>query len=216
MSKKNILVIVVLLVLLCSGCALKKDQNTAKIVNAVPKPTKNEVTNKELFKGKVDKSNLFQIYEFQYSGEQANKKIGVYVNLPSCFTGEKMAERPATDKQEASVESGSVFLANNEKDVKISVYTSPDMSTPPTKDYYTEYGQIISFDGTLKNILDGTVDENGQYFLNLYMKAIDGDLWKIQIKAPEKWSKSNQIVIKQFLDSIVVLDENDEVIEQGK
>ena len=48
------------------------------------------------------------------------------------------------------------------------------------------------------------------------MKAIDGDLWKIQIKAPEKWSKSNQIVIKQFLDSIVVLDENDEVIEQGK
>ena len=216
MSKKNILVIVVLLALLCSGCALKKDQNTAKIVNAVPKPTKNEVTNKELFKGKVDKSNLFQIYEFQYSGEQANKKIGVYVNLPSCFTGEKMAERPATDKQEASVESGSVFLANNEKDVKISVYTSPDMSTPPTKDYYTEYGQIISFDGTLKNILDGTVDENGQYFLNLYMKAIDGDLWKIQIKAPEKWSKSNQIVIKQFLDSIVVLDENDEVIEQGK
>ncbi len=217
MNKKNILVVVVLLVILCSGCALNKDQNTAKVGNAVPKPTKNEVTNKELFKGKVDKSNLFQIYEFQYSGEQANKKLGVYVNLSSCFTGEKMAERPATDKQEASVESGSVFVANNAKNVKISVYTSTDNYTPPTKDYYTAYGQKISFDGSFKDILDGKADASGQYGGPiLFMKNVDDMLWRVVIDAPEQWVRSNQVLLTQFLDSIVVLDENDEAIEQGK
>ena len=84
MNKKNILVVVVLLVILCSGCALNKDQNTAKVGNAVPKPTKNEVTNKELFKGKVDKSNLFQIYEFLHQQQQCPTDSAILAILKDC------------------------------------------------------------------------------------------------------------------------------------
>lgn len=217
MNKKTLFVCIVLLAILCSGCALKKDnsaENTGNTGNTVPKPTKKEPIIKEIFKGKVDKENLFQIYEFQYTGVPEDKKVGIYVNMPSCFTGKKIVEWEAGDEHEGSVESGSDFFANNEKNVRISVYTSTDNSTPPTKDYYTPYGQKISFDGSLKNILDGSVDENGQYFLNLFMKGIYNNLWKIQVRAPEQWARSNQIIIMQFLDSIVALDVNDEVIVQ--
>lgn len=127
-----------------------------------------------------------------------------------------MVEWDATQTTEGSVFSGSGFFAKNEKNVLISVYTSPDRSTPPTKDYYTAYGQKISFDGSLKNIMEGSVDEKGQYFLNLYMKGIYSDLWRIQVRAPEQWAKSNQIIIMQFLDSIVAIDVNDEVIVQDQ
>lgn len=225
MTRKVLCVSIVLLAILCSGCALKKDNSTEKTGNTVPKPTKIETTNKgisyepiikEIFKGKVDKENLFQIYEFQYTGVPEDKKVGIYVNMPSCFTGEKMVEWDATQTTEGSVFSGSGFFAKNEKNVLISVYTSTDNSTPPTKDYYTPYGQKISFDGSLKNILDGSTDEKGQYVLTLYMKGIYSNLWQIQIKAPEQWIRSNQVIIMQFLDSIVALDVNDEVIVQDQ
>ena len=214
--KKFLFVGIVLLAILCSGCALKKDNSTGKIGNKEPKTTKNEPITQEIFKGKVDKENLFQIYEFQYTGVPEDKKVGIYVNMPSCFTGKKMVEWEAGNGHEGSVFSGSDFFANNEKNVEIKIYTSPDLSTPPTKDYYTAYGQKLSFDGSLKNIMDGSVDANGQYFLNLYMKGIYSDLWQIKIKAPEQWARSNQIIIMQFLDSIVALDVNDEVIVQDQ
>ena len=95
MGKKILFGSMVLLTILCSGCALKKDQGSAKIENTektenfgstVSRQQNNEFTNKEIFKGKVDKSNLFQIYEFQYSNEQAGDSIGIYVNMPCCFT----------------------------------------------------------------------------------------------------------------------------------
>ena len=225
MGKKFLFGSMVLLTILCSGCALKKDQGSAKIENTektenfgstVSRQQNNEFTNKEIFKGKVDKSNLFQIYEFQYSNEQAGDSIGIYVNMPCCFTGKKMLEWEATYEREGSPESGCNFFADNEKNATISVWTSTNNDTPPVKNYFTKYGQKISFDGTKSNLMDGYVDENGQYTFDCYMKGIRYQLWRIRVSAPKDWFESNRMLILQFLESIVALDENGNVIVQDQ